>query len=268
MEAHMTSPALNRNGIAVTILGSGTCVPSLVRSSCSVLAETGDSKLVLDIGRGTIQRLLETRTTLADISHILISHLHPDHTGELVSFLFSRKYGGDPGPMTPLSLVGGKGFASFFRGLRAVYGPWIDIDAGMLEIRELDNAAAASLGMGGITIDSAPMEHSDESLAYRISTPGDRSLVYSGDTDVNDNLVCLARDADVLICESSFPDRLKSDGHLTPSLAGEIAAAADVGKLILTHFYPECDAVDIAEECRKTYDGPLLLAEDLMRITI
>jgi ribonuclease BN (tRNA processing enzyme) len=57
-------------------------------------------------------------------------------------------------------------------------------------------------------------------------------------------------------------------GHLTPSLAGDIATRAGVKKLVLTHFYPECDQANIEQECRKTYDGPLVLAEDLMRIEI
>ena len=57
-------------------------------------------------------------------------------------------------------------------------------------------------------------------------------------------------------------------GHLTPSLAGEIASAARVKKLVLTHFYPECDRADISDQCRKTYSGPLILAEDLMRINV
>ena len=71
-----------------------------------------------------------------------------------------------------------------------------------------------------------------------------------------------------MICESALPDDKKAPGHLTPSLAGEIATAARVGKLVLTHFYPECDAVDMAAQCRKTYQGPLVLAEDLLQLEV
>jgi len=35
---------------------------------------------------------------------------------------------------------------------------------------------------------------------------------------------------------------------------------------VLTHFYPECDTVDIAAQCRRTYEGPLVIASDLLRI--
>ena len=65
-----------------------------------------------------------------------------------------------------------------------------------------------------------------------------------------------------------MPDELKIPGHLTPSLAGDMATRAQVKKLVLTHLYPECDRVDLRAQCRKTYQGPLLIAEDLMRIEV
>jgi ribonuclease BN (tRNA processing enzyme) len=117
-------------------------------------------------------------------------------------------------------------------------------------------------------VESAPVEHNEESLAYRITSAGGDSVVYSGDTGFSENLITLAKKADLLICESALPDDTGVEGHLTPSLAGEIATRAGVGKLVLTHFYPECDRVDIEQECRKTYSGALALAEDLMRIDV
>jgi ribonuclease BN (tRNA processing enzyme) len=65
-----------------------------------------------------------------------------------------------------------------------------------------------------------------------------------------------------------MPDALKVPGHLTPSLAGDLAGRAHVKKLVLTHLYPECDQIDIAAQCRRTYPGPLVIAEDLMRIKV
>jgi ribonuclease BN (tRNA processing enzyme) len=97
---------------------------------------------------------------------------------------------------------------------------------------------------------------------------GGTSVVYSGDTDFSDNLVALSQNTDLLICEAALPDSLKVKGHLTPSLAGQIASNAQVKQLVLTHFYPECDDVDIEKECRKTYSGPLIIAEDLITIEL
>ncbi|MBC8463476.1 MAG: MBL fold metallo-hydrolase [Deltaproteobacteria bacterium] len=254
--------------LKVTILGSGTCVPSLERSSCSVLLEIDNQKMVIDMGPGTMQRLLRAETTISQISHIFLSHFHPDHSGELVPFLFASKYPVHSRRQTPLTIIAGNGFRNFFSGLGSVFGEWIDIGVDLLDIVELDNSARQKRSFDGFTLESMPVKHREESLAYRITAPRGASVVYSGDTDVCDSLVEIARDADLFICESAFPDDFKKEGHLTPSRAGEIAARSNVRKLVLTHFYPECETVDIEKECRKTYSGPLVLAQDLMEFQL
>ena len=110
--------------------------------------------------------------------------------------------------------------------------------------------------------------HSPESIAYRITDPGGCSAVYTGDTDYSETIIDLAKNTDLLICECAMPDGLKVKGHLTPSLAGELATKAGVRQLVLTHFYPQCDTEDIAAQCRRTYAGPLMLAEDLMQLKV
>ena len=257
------SPRLN-----VTILGSGTCVPSLERSSCSVLLEIDHKNMVIDMGPGTMRRLLRTEKAIGQISHIVLSHFHPDHSGELVPFLFASKYPVHTKRQTPLTIIAGNGFYGFFSGLRSVYGEWIDIGGDLLNIVELVNTARAEQSFDDFALESMPVKHRPESLAYRITAPHGVSVVYSGDTDVCDSLVDIAKDADLFICESAFPDDLKKEGHLTPSRAGEIATRSNVRKLVLTHFYPECETADIEEECRKTYSGPLVLAQDLMKIQL
>ena len=254
--------------ITVTILGSGTCVPSLKRSSCCVLLKIGGANLLFDSGPGTMRRLLEAGITIFDISFIFYSHLHPDHTGELVSFLFATKYPDVNSRTTPLTITAGRGFWAFYKKLKNVYGNWIELSPGMLNIIELDNIGPDSIRFDDFTVKSLPVEHTDESIAYRINSVSGKSVVYSGDTDFSDNLITLAKDADLLICESAMPDELKVKGHLTPSLAGEIATRANVRKLVLTHFYPECDQTDIEKQCRKTWSGPLFLAEDLMNVDL
>ena len=138
----------------------------------------------------------------------------------------------------------------------------------MLKFIELDNHSKDFRNFNDFSIESAPVEHNPESIAYRITAADGTSVVYSGDTDFSENLIELANDADLLICESALPDNMGVKGHLTPSGAGEIATRAGVHKLVLTHFYPDCENVDISQECRKTYGGKLLLAEDLMEIRV
>jgi len=254
--------------IRVTILGSGTCVPSLERSSCAVLVETGSDRLLFDLGPGTMHRLLETGRTIFDVTHLFLSHFHPDHSGELAPFLFANKYPDGAGRTRPLTVIAGTGFARFFQKLEAVYGHWIALAPDLFHTLELDNTRMATRSFPGFSLAWAPVRHNPESCAYRVTAPSGLSVVYSGDTDDCPDLIELATGADILICESALPDQHKIAGHMTPSEAGETASRARVGKLVLTHFYPVCDTVDIRMQCRKTWSGPLVLAQDRMTIDI
>ena len=256
------------NPTSVTILGSGTCVPSLKRSSCAVLLEIGETKLLFDSGPGTMHRLLNAGIEIFDIDVIFYSHFHPDHTGELAPFLFATKYPDSNRRNKLLTIVGGIGFINFIKRLKSTYNNWIALPENKLRFLELDRNGSDSQPFTSFTMEAMPMNHREESLGYRITDDNGKSIVYSGDTDTCENLVSLATDADLLICESAMPDTLKVPGHLTPSLAGDMAARAHVKKLVLTHLYPECDQFDLSAQCRKTYQGPLLIAEDLMKIVL
>jgi ribonuclease BN (tRNA processing enzyme) len=228
--------------------------------------QIGASRLLFDSGPGTMRRLLETQTTIFDITHIFYSHFHPDHTAEFVPFIFATKYPDGNRRQIPLTVSGGRGLLNFYERLKSVYGQWIELTPGLLEIIEFDNKNADTITFEDFTVNTAPVKHIEESIAFRITSTDGFSAVYTGDTDYSETIIDLAKDADLLICECALPDRHKVEGHLTPSLAGDLAAKAGVRKLVLTHFYPECDQEDIAAECRQTYSGPLVLAEDLMEI--
>ena len=254
--------------LTVTILGSGTCVPSLRRSSCSVLIEVGAAKLLFDMGAGTMRRLLEAGVAIDEITHLFFSHFHPDHTGELVSFLFASKYPEGRRRQRCISITAANGFNAFYERLKGVYGRWIELEEGIVDILEMSTVREDFMQLDCGDIITLPMTHIESSIGYRLVMADGTSVAYTGDTDYCENAVRLAMEADLLICESALPDELKVDGHLTPSLAGRIASEAQVKNLILTHFYPECDGVDMEAQCRKEYGGSLLCAEDLMRFKI
>ncbi|MBN1829824.1 MAG: MBL fold metallo-hydrolase [Deltaproteobacteria bacterium] len=247
----------------VTFLGTGTSVPSLERSSSSVLIEPGESKILIDMGAGVMRRLLERGVQIGDLSHIFFSHFHLDHCGEFASFLFATKYGGFFPSREPFVVIGARGLHRFYDKLREIHGHWVDME-GRMTIIELDAGKTDGILFDDFEAFSRPMIHTPDSLGYRIIDRDGRSVTYSGDTDISDELVALARGTDLFVCESSFPDKMKRKGHLTPSEAGTIATAAGVKKLVLTHFYPEIESIDIRGQCRKTYRGPLLIARDLM----
>ena len=252
----------------VTILGSGTCVPSLKRSSCSILIKTGRTKLLFDAGPGTMHRLLGTGTDIFDISFIFISHFHPDHTGELASFLFATKYPDQSRRKDLLTVVSGKGFIKFYNNLKTAYKQWIELAPGLIKIIELDNKGYDFRRFNDFTVESYPVEHNCESIGYKITDSRQKTIVYSGDTDYCENLVNLSQNADLLILECSFPDHHKVDGHLTPQLAGLIAKEARTKKLLLTHFYPMCDKYDLKIEAKGVFEGEICLAEDFMKLKI
>lgn len=244
----------------LTILGSGTAAPLLERSCAGYLVEAGNKKLLFDSGAGTIRRLLEIKADLFEIEHILYTHLHNDHINDLGAIIWSNNYGGTR--KKPLNLYGPKGFRKYIDTLLRLLMP------GKLNfkinVNELKNSA---IKIGNLAIKACPTRHSGstKSIIYRISGKG-KSLVYTGDTEYCDEVVDAARNADFLMTECSLPKEVK--GHLTPSLAGKIASEANVKHLILTHFYPEVLKTDIKRQCRKEFNGAIILAEDRMRINI
>ena len=254
--------------ITLTVLGSGTAVPSLERSACAIMVETGKATLVFDTGPGTMRRLLEAGRHLNDVSHIFYSHFHPDHTSELVPFLFAVKYHPPLHRPQGITLTGGPGFIDYYGRLQHAHGDWMAPEPGFVDLVEMVPGETGRTEYPGFTVDTGPVQHKPESLAYRITAPCGTSIVYSGDTDFSEDLIQLATGADLFVCESAFPDDLKTDKHATPSIAGRMAEKAGVDILMLTHFYPACDKVDLAKQCRRTYSGRLILAEDLLKITL
>lgn len=87
-----------------------------------------------------------------------------------------------------------------------------------------------------------------------------------GDTGYNLQAINAAKNADFLMVECSVSKEV--EGHLTPALAGKIAAKANVKNLILTHFYPEVLKTNIKKQCAKEFDGKIILARDKMSIHI
>ncbi|MBI5250888.1 MAG: MBL fold metallo-hydrolase, partial [Desulfomonile tiedjei] len=217
------------------------------------------------MGPGILRRLTEARIAVDSIDIILLTHFHPDHVSDLPPFLFATNYEHGPVRQAPFHVLGPEGSKTFYDKLVRVFGKWIVPKGDRLRMQQLDARAPDEVHFEGlgVTVRSAPAEHTFPSLSYRIEAEG-VSVTISGDTDTSERLMELAADSDILICECSFPDEMKVKGHLIPSEAGEIAQKARAKKLMLTHFYPPCDETDIVSQAAAKFSGEVIKAEDLM----
>jgi len=246
------------------VVGSGTGIPSLRRASPCLAFVSDRTTILVDSGPGSLRKMLEAGITYLDMDLLLYTHIHPDHIADLIPLLFACKYADQP-RKKDLKCIGGSGFLRYYEQLKRLYGPWIEAQTYRLSVEELSDKP---LLFRNTAITCKPMVHTPESIAYRIEYEDGKSVVVSGDTDDNPKLVELASKSDLLVLECSFPDGKKVEGHLTPSLAGKIAMESCCRRLLLTHLYPLCDPFDIEEQCRRTFQGEIILAADLTRIVI
>lgn len=253
----------------VVILGSGTAIPRLDRGSPSLAVEIYGKRILLDIGPGTLRQLMRVGIDYEQIEQLFLTHFHPDHTADLIHFLFASRNPTVLPRRRPFRVTGPLGTARLIAALQQAYPDWLTLSSRVMEIEELDMGRHVERDHGDFRVITTPTGHTPHSLAYRVEDQKGRAMVYSGDTGFSEEVVDLARGADLLILESSFPDGEEGyEGHLTPSLAGRMATMSRVERLILVHFYPECLRTDIAAHCRKTYSGELTLGEDLLMIRV
>ena len=245
----------------ITILGSGTGEPSLTRGSPGILLRVRRRLILIDSGSGTLRALLHEGVTYRDIDGIYYTHLHCDHVSELAPILFAMKNMSAPREKA-LYLVGPAGFKKYYHGLLRLNASTLNPIDYNLFIEEMWESV---LERHGIVIRSNPVNHTPTSVAYRFESGG-KSIVFSGDTGYCASIVGLARNADLLVLECSFPDEFGVEGHLTPSLAGRIAAEAGAKKLLLTHLYPACESFDIATQCKKVFSGEIVIACDGLKV--
>ncbi len=249
----------------ITVLGSGTAIPDGERGSPGLAVSTPGSLLFLDLGSGSLGRAAAFGIDVGEVDAVLLTHLHPDHTGDLVPLLFAFR-----NPEWPrnkeLDLVGPVGMEVFVQGLEAVYGEWIEARGYVRRVRELE--AGTPFDVAGLRVRTGPVLHGPPAVAYEITDREGRRVVYSGDTAYCRDLAAFARGADLLILECSFPEGEGRPGHLTPSVAGQLAGEAACRRLLLTHFYPACKGRDLLEPCRRAFGGEITLARDGLRIEV
>ena len=250
--------------LTLTTVGTGTVAPSAARTGPAHWVERGDVRLLMDCGSGAIHRLAQFQLGWERVSHVALTHFHPDHYGELPALLFALRHATKR--VEPLVIVGPPGTVRLVKALAEGFGAWM-LDPGY-PIGILDLQAGEPFPLSpDVMLEVHPTPHTPESVALAVTAPEGR-LVYTGDTGPSDALAAWARSCDLLLAECSLPDGQGIEGHLTPADVAALAAAAAARRLVLTHFYPPVERVDVRKAVAKRYTGPVALASDGDRFEI
>ena len=238
----------------LTVLGCAGTFPGPESPCSGYLVEHEGFRLVLDLGAGALGAL-QRHVDLLDVDAVYVSHLHADHCIDLVAYSYARRYHPDGVP-PQLPVYGPRGTAE--RICNAFEEPPAD---GLLDVYDFREVPPGRLEIGPFAVSTVRSNHPVECHSIRLEAGG-RSLTYSGDTGVCPDLVELARGTDLFLCEASWthgPDNPPGI-HLSGREAGEHAAAADVGRLLLTHIVAWASPDDVVAEARSAFDGEVLRA--------
>lgn len=250
----------------LVVLGSGTVAPSRDRTAPAYWVTAGDVRLLLDCGAGALHRAAEFGIPWHTVTHVALTHFHPDHWGELPMLLFALRYGIEPARGAPLVVIGPRGLRTRLTLLAGALGDWV-LDPGYrCDIVEIGPGATMDLG-NETRLETWKTPHTDESLAYAVRA-GSRRLVYTGDTGASEDLAVWASGCDLLLAECSLPEERALDIHLTAAQAGALARAAQARHLVLTHFYPPVEGTDPAGQAARVSGGRVTAARDGERFTV
>lgn len=244
----------------LVIVGSGTGAPSARRGAPCQLVRLEGCTLLFDTGPGSLNACARLGLDYAEPDALFYTHYHPDHVTDLISYLFAARYDAGFTRAQPAVVYGPPGLYALASALAQAFGRWVEPLPGRVELREI--GPGQTLGLAGGRVETFPIRHRPNSLGYRLTDEAGFTLAISGDTGPTPELVELAQGARALLTECSFPEGRGADHHLTPGQAGRAAREAGVETLILTHFYPECDASDILTPAAAEFKGRIILAED------
>jgi ribonuclease Z len=279
----------------VTLLGTGTPIPVPERFGPSTLVEAGDQKLLFDAGRGASIRLHQLGVPIGRIDALLLTHFHSDHTVGIPDLWLTGWLEAYFGTRTvPLRVIGPRGAKTLMAHLEQAYA--LDVSIRIEDERLPPQGAAIDVSefsadgivyeKNGVRVIAFEVDHGaaiKPAYGYRIEYDG-RSVVISGDTRFNHNVIKYGAGVDLLIHEVAivrrellaepFIQRIMAH-HTTASEAGTVFSRTRPKLGVYTHLVflasksvPQATVDDLIAETRLTYDGPLEVGEDLMRFEI
>jgi ribonuclease BN (tRNA processing enzyme) len=248
--------------LRLTVVGSSSSIPRPDRACSSYLVQDDETSLVLDLGTGAFANL-RRHVDYNRLDAVVITHMHADHFIDLIPLRYALCYGVFRRKRKlPLYLP-----PDGDRMLHKLVSAFADEGGGdfiteVFDVQTFDPTAPLAIGGGRLTF--ALTSHYIPAFAIRYERHG-QSLTYSADTAPEARLVELARGCDLFVCESTLlADDIERGmrGHSSGREAGQMAEAAGVGRLILTH-YAECaTARDLDESAREHFSGDVAVADD------
>jgi ribonuclease Z len=279
----------------VTLLGTGVPTPRPDRFGPCTLIEAGDQKFLVDAGRGATIRLYQLNIPIGRIDVQLLTHYHSDHTSCLPDLWLTgwlqSHYGGRK---TPYRVIGPSGARDLIENLERAYALDIKIRLAdeklplsgiATDVTEFDRDGPV-YEKNGVKVIAFEVDHGDvikPCYGYRFEYGG-RVAVLSSDTRYNQNVITHAKGADLLVHEVAMatPELMKEayvqriiGHHTTPYDCGRVFAQTRPKLAVYTHVVqlasstvPPPSIEDMMTETRRTYDGPLIMGEDLMSFEI
>jgi ribonuclease BN (tRNA processing enzyme) len=271
--------------------GGGPRPKKNASSSAQVIIANGVA-YVVDCGDGVARQLVLANVPLASLRHVLLTHQHSDHNADygnllLLSWAAGLKSRVDTWGPPPLARM-----TKLFLEMNAFDIDTRIADEGRVPLAPLVHAHEITAGGvvvqdENVKVTAALVAHPPikSAFAYRFDS-ADRSIVISGDTAMSENLVTLARGADVLVHEALWVpavDRLVAkvpnattlkkhiiDSHTSAEDCGRVAAMAGVKTLVLSHFVPPDDP-EVTDQmwidaAKKHFRGAVIVGKDLMEI--
>lgn len=272
----------------VAVLGSGGPRGFGRAASGYVVFVDGFARVLVDVGPGAFVRLGQMGIDFRRLDTILLTHLHIDHSGDLPAVVKSRDLTFDTALTFHVYGPSGAGdYPSTTAFVDRLFGPQgafaylpkfrnsLDLEVTDLPIAPGDPAHEV-LRDGDLVVTSVAVDHDDvPAVAYRIAR-GARSIVVSGDlASKNDNLTRFAEGADLLVYDTAVLDPPGSpaklyDLHTTPKRIGEVAAAAHVKSLLLSHIPPAVEEAqeEVLRSVHGSYAGHVAFARDCLRLDL
>ncbi len=248
----------------LVVVGNHAGMPAPGHPSSGYLARTATTAILLDCGPG-VAGALPAVAHPWDLDAVLVSHLHLDHCYDLLVLgkRMVHQALAEGGPRAPVPLHVPPGGAAALRALNALFPvghPGSPLDHVFdVAFSLVEYPAEGTFAAGEVRVRTAPMRHALPCAGFRLES-AEGSLVFSGDTGTTDVLVGLAAGADLLLCEATLrePDQT-GHGHLSAAEAGAVAAAADVGELVLTHLTRHDPGwyAGLAADARSAFRGPV-----------